>query len=81
MKTSLARSLLTTFIVLTATACNSLNPTSLGDEKRLSDLDPGWNEFSASGKTTCSDGSPYKFFVRPGASEKLMVYMQGGGGC
>ena len=81
MKTSLARSLLTTFIILTATACNSLNSTSSGDEKRFSDLDAGWNEFSASGKTTCSDGSPYKFFVRPGASEKLMVYMQGGGGC
>lgn len=44
-------------------------------------LDPGWNEFSPGGDTTCADGSDYKFFARPGNPAKLLVYLQGGGGC
>ena len=44
-------------------------------------LPAGWNEFSPGGETTCSDGSDYKFFARPGNPEKLLVYLQGGGGC
>ncbi len=41
----------------------------------------GWNAIETAGDTICSDGSPYKFFFRPGLSEKLMVYFQGGGAC
>jgi len=47
----------------------------------LSSLAPGWNVIAPGGDTVCSDGSPYKFFVRPGAADKLMVYFQGGGAC
>ena len=47
----------------------------------VADLKPGWNEINPGEPTTCSDGSPYRFFVRPGATDKLMVYMQGGGAC
>jgi len=47
----------------------------------LSSLAPGWNVIETGGDTVCSDGSPYKFFVRPGAADKLMVYFQGGGAC
>ena len=41
---------------------------------RIDTIEPG-------GETTCSDGTPYKFFVRPGAPEKVVFYLQGGGGC
>ncbi len=47
----------------------------------LDGLAPGWNVIEPGGETVCSDGSPYRFFVRPGASDKLMVFFQGGGAC
>ena len=46
-----------------------------------SSLSPGWNELTPGGETICSDGSEYRFFARPGDPEKLLVYLQGGGGC
>jgi len=53
-------------------------PVAIAD---LDGLDPGWNVIEPRGDTVCSDGSPYRFFVRPGASDKLMVFFQGGGAC
>ncbi len=50
-------------------------------ERVFATLAGGWNKFTPGGETTCSDGSPYKFFVRPGDPEKLVVYLQGGGAC
>ncbi len=50
-------------------------------EPRIGSLADGWNEFSPGGATSCSDGSPYRFYVRPGDTDKLMVYLQGGGAC
>ena len=47
----------------------------------LADLEPGWNEINPGEPTICSDGTPYRFFVRPGAPDKPMIYMQGGGAC
>ncbi|MEE2777325.1 MAG: pectin acetylesterase-family hydrolase [Acidobacteriota bacterium] len=44
-------------------------------------LEPGWNTFEPGGETTCSDGSPFHFFARPGDPEKVIFYLQGGGGC
>lgn len=44
-------------------------------------LDEGWNAVSPGGDTQCSDGSDYRFFVRPGAHDKLMFYLEGGGAC
>ena len=55
--------------------------SALGLGAGLETMVPGWNEFAPGGATTCSDGSPYRFFVRPGSAEKLMLYMMGGGGC
>jgi hypothetical protein len=95
MKTSSIGAMLALTLTLALTACNSFNqasslPSNLPsnqqspngiDASLVKDLQEGWNEFTPAGETTCSDGSPYKFFVRPGASNKLMVYMQGGGAC
>ena len=47
----------------------------------LADLDAGWNRIEPGGETTCSDGSDYSFFVRAADTSKLLVYLQGGGGC
>ena len=44
-------------------------------------LGEGWNTITPGGETTCSDGSEYRFFARKGDPSKLMVYLQGGGGC
>jgi hypothetical protein len=44
-------------------------------------LTSGWNAISPGGETTCSDGSPFRFFVRPGDPGKLLFYLQGGGAC
>ena len=50
-------------------------------EAGISTLAPGWTEIAPGGETTCSDGTPYRFFVRPGDADKLMVFFQGGGAC
>jgi glyoxylase-like metal-dependent hydrolase (beta-lactamase superfamily II) len=47
----------------------------------ISLLEPGWTRFEPGGETTCSDGTPYRFFVRPGDVDKLVVFFQGGGAC
>jgi hypothetical protein len=48
----------------------------------LPDLTPGvWTAISPGGETTCSDGSPYTFFVRPGTVNKVVVDFEGGGAC
>lgn len=44
-------------------------------------LADGWQEMTPGGDTLCSDGSAYRFYVRKGDPEKLMVYLQGGGAC
>lgn len=41
----------------------------------------GWITVEPGGNTICSQGGPYRFFVREGASDNLLVYFQGGGGC
>jgi len=47
----------------------------------LADLPPGWTQIYPGGDTACAFGSPFAYWVRPGASSKLLVYLAGGGGC
>lgn len=48
----------------------------------LSDLTPGaWNRLEPGGDTLCALGSPYAFFVYPGASDRVAVDFMGGGAC
>lgn len=44
-------------------------------------IEVSWKEILPGGETRCSDGSPYKFFARANNPKKLLVYLQGGGGC
>lgn len=75
---------LLTVLAASTLGCGSPEPAdtvSPPAPEGISQLGQGWTEFTPGGQTTCSDGSAYKFFVRPGDPEKLMVYFQGGGGC
>ncbi len=45
------------------------------------ELAEGWNEFRPAGDTLCTDGSEYRFFVKPGIRSDLLFYLQGGGAC
>lgn len=50
-------------------------------ESLLAELDPGWNEIRPGGATICAQGTEFAFFARPAASDRLLVYFQGGGAC
>lgn len=47
----------------------------------ISSLNAGWNEIEPGGETTCAHDTPYTYWVRPGATDNLLIYFQGGGGC
>ena len=50
-------------------------------ESLASDTPARWSAISPGGETRCSDGSDYRFYVKPGDPSKLLVYLQGGGAC
>lgn len=48
----------------------------------LDDLRRGWSVIEPGGESVCARGTPYQFMVRKtDATEKLMIYFQGGGAC
>ncbi len=51
------------------------------DLPTLDELGEGWNELRPGGETICSNGTDYAFYVRPGDSDKLLIYFNGGGAC
>lgn len=65
----------------TLTACQDEKTGRPEQAIQATQATTGWQTVLPKGETTCSDGSEYKFFVRQGSSDKLMVYLQGGGGC
>lgn len=50
-------------------------------EAAFSNLNAGWNKIEPGGETACAHSTPYAYWVRPGTSNQLMVYFEGGGGC
>lgn len=40
-----------------------------------------WLQIEPEGDTICSDGTPYRFFVRGGDPERVIIDFQGGGAC
>ena len=63
----------------TTPASDALQSTGTPTEASATPTD--WQKISPAANTTCSDGSPYSFFVRQGDPNKLLVYFQGGGAC
>lgn len=47
----------------------------------LSEMKPGWNTLLPGGETICSKGEPFQYFVRPGATDKVVIEFSGGGAC
>ena len=47
----------------------------------LAELKPGWNTMEPGGATACSKGAPFRYFVRPGATDKVVIEFSGGGAC
>ncbi len=50
-------------------------------EDKIFSLQAGWNTIEPGGDTVCSRGTPYRYFVRPGKVNKLVVEFRGGGAC
>ncbi|MCY3927765.1 MAG: pectin acetylesterase-family hydrolase [Acidobacteria bacterium] len=73
----------TATLALAALACAPAEeaPEPVDLEAPLADLTEGWNTITPGGSTTCSDGSPFRFFVRAADPTQLVFYLQGGGGC
>lgn len=75
MRTLLAGALVTTTIACTGP------PVPEGPPDPLGDLREGWSQVVGGAGASCSDGSPYYFWFRPGDRERLAVHFQGGGMC
>lgn len=50
-------------------------------EEETATVPAQWISVEPGGDTVCSDGSPFRYFVYTGSSERVLVYMQGGGAC
>jgi len=68
-------------IVILLLACGESSLVAQQSVAGINDSTPKWSTIEPGGDTICSDGTPYKFFVRHGSSDKLMVYFEGGGAC
>lgn len=44
-------------------------------------IQPGWNTVLPGGDTSCAHGTPFQFWIRPGSSNDVLIFFQGGGGC
>lgn len=63
--------------VCSQSAFSSAMPAQTG----IAALESTWQVINPGGDTKCSDGSAYKFHVKPGKKDKLFVFLNGGGAC
>ncbi|HRJ01731.1 MAG TPA: pectin acetylesterase-family hydrolase [Hyphomonas sp.] len=42
---------------------------------------PVWQTIEPGGETLCANGTPYRFHVREGDADKVMIFLNGGGAC
>jgi hypothetical protein len=47
----------------------------------ITKLPEGWTRVQPGADTSCADGSPYEFWVRPGKLNRVVVELEGGGVC
>lgn len=47
----------------------------------IASLPKGWTKIEPGGETRCAHDTDFAFWVRPGISEHLLLYFEGGGGC
>lgn len=68
----------TTLALLTLVGASAAH---CGQLPALAELEAGWNTVSPGGDTLCATGAPYHFYIKPGATDKVMVFFNGGGAC
>ena len=80
MAVAFARSLTRSLVIVAflIVACKKEKPEP---GESLAGLAEDWNRISGPHGTGCSHDSSYVFYVKPGKSDKLTIYFQGGGGC
>jgi len=69
-------------LILAAVSAVAFGGTALAEPLTpIDDMADGWNTIAPGGDTKCAMGTPYSFHVKPGAREKVMVFLNGGGAC
>lgn len=72
-------------LLLAALTCLGCSSSSDEDEPQGPDgilsLGEGWNEIAPGGDTICSKGTPFRFWVRKGTVDKVVIDFRGGGAC
>src|SRR5687767_9714349 len=58
----------------------TLSP-ELASQPSFDSLGSGWERIFPGAPTICAHGGEYAFWARQGASDNLLVYFEGGGGC
>lgn len=43
--------------------------------------DAGWTEIEPGGDTLCATGTPFRFHVREGDTDRVLIFLNGGGAC
>jgi hypothetical protein len=77
-----AISLAVLFILLLGACHSTSTPIKAAPNwPTLTELPQGWTKIEPGGDTRCAHDTPYAFWVRPGTTNKVFVYFQGGGGC
>jgi hypothetical protein len=73
---------------LASAACSSSDDGGAGGgakvppaEGPITEIPAGWYEVAPGGATTCAHGDPYKFWVRKGTVNRVVIDFSGGGAC
>lgn len=70
--------LLAIFLFLPSPVMSKTNPSNTVTKVQLG---TEWTKFEPAGETVCALGTPYAYWARQGATDKLLVYFEPGGGC
>lgn len=78
--------LLAVLFAIAMGACAAPAPPEADDEDlaalpALAQLADGWNLLRPGGDTICAQGTEYAFFARRGRTDRVLLYLQGGGAC
>jgi hypothetical protein len=55
--------------------------TEVEQEPGITKLDAGWNTIEPGGDTICARGTPFRYFVRKGSVNRVVIDFRGGGAC
>ena len=80
MQPGTRRALLLLVILITSALPASAQPPAT-QLPTFAELKDGWNTLTPGGETSCAVDPNYRFFVRRGAADRLLVFFEGGGVC